>query len=112
VTYGAGLFVAVGAFDGVDAYIVTSPDGLTWTERESPSNVQKTNITYGSGLFVSTSTTVSPLLISSNALDWYEVPHKFNADLTGLCYANGLFIIVGSPLASGAAILKSLTVPW
>jgi hypothetical protein len=36
ITFGAGLFVAVGDADGVDAYIVTSPDGLTWTERANP----------------------------------------------------------------------------
>jgi WD40 repeat protein len=28
-----GLFCAVGINDGVDAYIVTSPDGIVWTER-------------------------------------------------------------------------------
>lgn len=47
VTYGNGLFVAV----GIDA-IMTSPDGKTWTSQTSPQANTWMSVTYGAGLFV------------------------------------------------------------
>lgn len=54
VTFGAGVFVAVGesAADEPGSLLLTSPDGVTWTRR--PSGVSKTlwNVAYGNGSFV------------------------------------------------------------
>jgi hypothetical protein len=36
--------VAVGAADGTDAYVATSPDGITWTERANPKNFGFNNV--------------------------------------------------------------------
>lgn len=47
-TYGGNLFVAVG--DG--GAIVTSPDGVTWTRRDSGTPSNLTGVTYGDGAFV------------------------------------------------------------
>ena len=44
------LFCAVGFPDGVDAYIVTSPDGITWTERANPLNKFLKAVTFSESL--------------------------------------------------------------
>jgi hypothetical protein len=48
VTYGNGLFVAVGD----DGAILTSPDGVTWTRRTSSTINPLYGATYGNGTFV------------------------------------------------------------
>jgi hypothetical protein len=48
VTYGNGLFVAVGE----DGAILTSPDGVNWTRRTSGTRNGLESVTYGNGLFV------------------------------------------------------------
>jgi hypothetical protein len=48
VTYGNGLFVAVGR----DGTILTSPDGATWTARTSGTGNSLLGVAYGNGLFV------------------------------------------------------------
>jgi hypothetical protein len=48
VTYGDGLFVAVG--DGTKP-VMTSPDGVTWTAQTAP-DTDWYSVTYGNGLFV------------------------------------------------------------
>lgn len=48
VTYGDGLFVAVGE----DGTILTSTDGVNWTERTSGTRAWINNVTYGNGTFV------------------------------------------------------------
>ncbi|MER3480299.1 MAG: hypothetical protein C4327_07400 [Meiothermus sp.] len=46
VTYGNGIFVAV----GLNGTLLTSPDGVEWTGRYSDSDLK--GITYGNGTFV------------------------------------------------------------
>jgi hypothetical protein len=48
VTYGNGLFVAVGEW----GTILTSPDGVTWTARTSGTSNLLYDVTYGNGTFV------------------------------------------------------------
>jgi hypothetical protein len=48
VTYGNGTFVAVG-YPGA---ILTSPDGVTWTQRASGTVGFLRGVTYGNGTFV------------------------------------------------------------
>jgi hypothetical protein len=48
VTYGNGLFVAVGSY----GTILTSPDGVSWTARASGTSNFLNGVTYANGLFV------------------------------------------------------------
>jgi hypothetical protein len=48
VVYGNGLFVAVG-WDGA---ILTSTNGVTWTQRTSPTRDSLYGVTYGNSVFV------------------------------------------------------------
>ena len=54
VTYGNGLFVAV-AFSGTGNRVMTSPDGITWTVRQSAADNMWNCVAYGNGLFVAVS---------------------------------------------------------
>jgi hypothetical protein len=48
VTYGNGLFVAVGR----NGIILTSPDGVSWTRQTPPTSNWLYGVTYGNGTFV------------------------------------------------------------
>jgi hypothetical protein len=48
VTYGNGLFVAVGE----DGAILTSPDGVSWTRQTLGTGNLLYDVTYGNGTFV------------------------------------------------------------
>jgi hypothetical protein len=48
VAYGNGLFVAVGGSPD-SSVILTSPDGVTWTQRTSPTSNDLNGVTYGNG---------------------------------------------------------------
>ena len=63
VTYGNGLFVAVG-YNGT---ILTSPDGVSWTAGTSATNQTIDGITYGNGLFVAIGYTI---LTSPDGMSW------------------------------------------
>ena len=95
VTYGNGLFVAVGDTGGTDK-IMTSPDGVTWTTRTPPSGDWK-GVTYGNGLFVAVG--------SSGGINYSMTSSDGGITWTGnggagggvaITYGNGLFVAVNT----------------
>ena len=84
VTYGNGLFVAVG-----DYKVMTSPDGIDWTERSVP-YPDWNDITYGNGLFVAVGDYGA--LSSSDGVNWTRVSLGYDWD--AVTYGNGLFVAV------------------
>ena len=53
ITYGNGLFVAVGTNNTTySGEVMTSPDGITWTSRNESAGNYWSAVTYGNGLFV------------------------------------------------------------
>ena len=69
VTYGAGLYVAVGNNGGV----MTSPDGITWTSRTTPTN-SAVSVVYGGGQFVVVSSDTSAVITSPDGITWTNRP--------------------------------------
>jgi hypothetical protein len=98
VTYGNGLFVAVGG----DGAILTSPDGVTWTARTSVTSYSLYSVTYGDGLFVAVGRN-GAILTSPDGVNWTARTSGTSAGLSGVTYGNGLFVAVGW----GGAILTS-----
>ena len=91
VTYGGGLFVAAG-FDGL---IKTSPDGLSWTKRNSGTVNAIADICYGNGRFVGIGD--STLIVSSTGSNWLNLASSVTTQsLNDLAYGNGAFVAVGS----------------
>ena len=113
ITYGNGIFVAVGAkflgHGGLGSYItssiLSSLDGITWTQTYSDNNNSYfSGVTYGNGIFVALS--LETIFTSSDGVSWtprYSLPGYDN--LLGVTYGNGLFIAIGnnSEYSSGAS---------
>src|SRR6266536_823707 len=90
VTFGDGLFVAVGSDPfGLGAF-ATSPDGLTWTARDTPA---LTSVAYGNGRFVGVGGTDQggpTVMVSTNGLDW--VPQTVSGTRKAIAFGNGVFV--------------------
>jgi photosystem II stability/assembly factor-like uncharacterized protein len=104
VTYGNGLFVAVGvAVRSSSSWLsgwlpgptmLTSPDGVTWTEQTSPTNNELKDVTYGNGLFVAVGED-GTILTSRDGVDWTEQISPTNNSFLSVTYGNGRFVAVG-----------------
>ena len=94
VTYGNGLFVAVGNDKGGPGAVVTSLDGINWTRRSAGTGQYLTGVAFGADRFVALGS-LGSLLTSTNGIAWTEStigPGIFN-DIT---YGAGQFVAVGS----------------
>ncbi len=113
VAYGGGIFVAVGQADGTDAYILTSPTGITWTKIvpvTTPHNFDLVGITYGDGLFVAVGVadgTRAYILTSPDGVTWTKRTATIDRDwdLKDVAYGNGVYVAVGD--ASGATLART-----
>ena len=104
VTYGNGLFVAVGGL-GV---ILTSPDGREWTVRNSGINAYLYDVTYSDGTFVAVGE-AGTIITSSNGKTWTSgYSGLTEAYLHGVVYGNGTYVAVGNDIDSSVVILTSL----
>src|SRR3954467_5498147 len=89
VSYGGGLFVAVGDYGKIQ----TSPDGTNWTLRFSdPSAGNLVASAYGAGRFVAWST-AGWVLSSSNGVAWTYLPVTKRSPTT-VPYGNSPFVVV------------------
>jgi hypothetical protein len=94
------MFVAVGAADGTDAYIVTSSDGATWIERANPKNVKLLGVAWSPRLrrflAVGESDGVDAYMIgSSNGTAWTEIANPKNIPLNAVMWGQYAFVAVG-----------------
>jgi len=93
VTYGDGLYVAVGN----DGTMTTSPDGTTWTTRTSGfGTTDILNVTYGDGLYVAVGRD-GKLTTSPDGTTWTTRTSGFGTtDIWGVTYGDGLYVAVGN----------------
>jgi uncharacterized delta-60 repeat protein len=100
VTYGAGLFVAVGDFGGSgDQRIITSPDGITWSNATSvPSTQGWQGVAYGGGKFVAVSF-AGPVITSTDGLTWSTSSGTLDSSPKNVGYGNGRFVVVSNDRA-------------
>ncbi len=93
IAYGNGAFVAVGDYDT----ILTSPDGVTWTETSSGTAKNLIGVTYGNGIFVALGVDPSSggngiILTSPDGVTWTT---RAIGAMSGVTYGNGTFVAVG-----------------
>lgn len=103
-------FVAVGQADGVNAYMVTSPDGHQWQERSNPKNFGLNAVCYGNGLWVAVGAqdgTDSYIVTSPDGITWTERANPKNVVLLSVTYAAGVYVAVGSSDVTDAYVLSS-----
>jgi hypothetical protein len=84
VTYGNGLFVAV----GLGGAILTSPDGVSWTLRRPRDEQRLHGVTYGNGLFVAVGGG-GTILTSPDGVSWTPRASGTGNWLGGVVYGNG-----------------------
>jgi hypothetical protein len=109
VTYGNGVFVAVGGGE-ITNRVMTSPDGLTWTSRTSSgSDNQWNSVTYGNGLFVAVSSFGNindKVMTSPDGITWTSRTSAANNQWGSVTFGNGLFVAVAS-FGSGNRVMTS-----
>ena len=103
VAYGNDTFVAVGE----DGAILTSPDGVNWTQRTSGTSNRLRGVTYGNGLFVAVGED-GTILTSPDGATWTQRTLETNDDFIGVTYGNGTFVAVGD----GAILTSPDGVNW
>jgi hypothetical protein len=100
VTFGSGLFIAVGdaLYKGEQpvkpAIIRTSPDGVAWTTPSVGSASHLFGAASGNGIFVAVGAR-GTVLTSANGFEWEAQNPGVTNDLFGIAYGNGAFVVVG-----------------
>jgi hypothetical protein len=116
VTYGQGLFVAVGG-PVSDATICTSTNGTNWVLCQTPpESWYMKGVAYGNRVFVAVGEddwfTNNWLLISSNAVDWRRIQTCYTGwfnPLDDIIFRNGSFMVVGD---SGLILTSTDGLDW
>lgn len=98
LTYGNGLFVAVGN----GGTILTSADGVNWTQQLAPPNANLAAVTYGLGMFAavgidSSGSSANVILTSADGTSWTQVLGGLGtAGLNAVTFGGGEFVAVGT----------------
>jgi hypothetical protein len=92
VAYGNNKFIAVGS----DGIILSSPDGKTWTVRDSNGIFTLTSVTYGAGKFIAVGE-YGRTRSSSTGDTWETIVDHCDtyAELSSVAYGNNRFVAVG-----------------
>ena len=108
ITWGNGLFVAVGD----NGLIVTSPDGFSWTAVENSTfdNLRISNVVFGNGMFVAVGDN-GKISFSPDGFNWTAVTNSTfgNSRINDIAYGNGLFVAVGN---DNKIVLSSNGIVW
>ena len=123
LTYGNGLFVATSidivcyfysmmglSCPAPDAHqVMTSPDGITWTDRSTPMHGVFASVAFGNGMFVAPSYSQGASggsIVSSDGINWTAKDGEAASAWFGIAYGNGVFVAVAQ--SGGAAVIQTL----
>ncbi|MPM04297.1 hypothetical protein SDC9_50573 [bioreactor metagenome] len=99
ICFGNGLFVAIQHDGTFGANIITSPDGITWSEQIIPALTPNlAGIAYGGGRFVSIATSGSTIY-SDNGIDWITGTSLDSNSYYSICYGEDRFVVTGQNVA-------------
>ena len=93
VTYGKGLFVVTCS----QGKIMTSPDGINWTVRDTPLTGLIWKCIFAEGVFIAAgafSTTENRFIYSTDGITWEEATTPALNSWSGFAYGNGLLVAV------------------
>jgi CSLREA domain-containing protein len=97
MTFGGGQFVAVGQAPTADGgtLVLTSPDGVTWTQRSTaPLQRNLRGVAFGGGVYVAASNN-GRVMTSPDGVTWTERQTGNLQRLNGVAFGGGLFVAVG-----------------
>ena len=105
VAYGDGQFVAVGSYypGSLTGLILSSSDGVTWTQRVTGLTSSFSGIRYVGEKFIATGNG-GVIAVSTNGMNWAGVvlSNFTSAYLKSAAYGNGRFVAVGYQYVNGA----------
>lgn len=98
MAYGPAGFVAVASDGAASTRVMTSPDGITWTNRTASVANNWQSVTYGNGLYVATSSTGTGdrIMTSPNGITWTTRTSPADNNWNGVGFGNGRFVAVAS----------------
>jgi hypothetical protein len=109
---GVGRFVAVGeqVLATSQSYILSSLDGVTWTEVSSPGDTNLRALVIGDSIAIASgSVGLTPFTISSrDGFNWSERESVAATSSEGAAWNGSRFVLVGAAVASSAFIAASL----
>lgn len=109
VTYGGGLFAAVGSSGTIAHAIITSPDGITWTTRTNPASAQYDSVAYGNGMFVAARG--NRVTYSADGTTWSTLTVS-GMNLISVTFGNGTFVGVEPAASTNAAWTSTNGTSW
>lgn len=104
VASGDGLILAL----GLGGTILTSPDGLTWTSRDSGTAAVLSGAAWGAGRWVVVGGG-GTVLFSADGVTYASQPSGVTADLTDVTFGAGRFVVVGT---AGTVLTSPDGVTW
>ena len=110
VCFGSGLFVAVSSTQ--TNRVMTSPDGIIWTSRITPTN-NWTSICYGNNQFVAVanSTTTDSVMTSPNGINW-TIRSAVAGNWNSVCYGNNRFVAVANSTTTDSVMTSPDGIIW
>lgn len=110
ITYGAGLFVAVGgSYIDQPGVILTSADGAKWTVRRSGTGANLYGVAHGNGIFVAVGEKHT-VLTSKNGILWKRrTTRTSDVLLASVAFGKGAFVAVGD---CGAVLSSTDAICW
>jgi len=114
-TVRTAVYIAVGGnFQGGNGIILTSPDGITWTQQTTGvPDADLINVIYANNQYVAVGG-VGTILTSSDGVTWTERSRTFSSLYREVIYANNQYVAVGSQNGNsfGASLTSSNGISW
>ena len=110
IAYGNGIFVAVADTNA----LVTSPDGITWTQRSASASGIWGSVVYGNGLFVAVgySGGTGTVMTSPDGITWTSRTVAANNQWKSVTYGNGLFVAIASSGTGNRVMTSPDGITW
>ena len=116
VTFGNGLFVAVGyaSVSGVPtSFIYTSTNGINWTSRTPSEAMWFQDIAYGNGLFVAVARFgTNRIMTSPDGITWTSRSTPITATFSGVAYGAGVWVAVCESSPGGTTFTSYDGITW
>jgi N-acetylneuraminic acid mutarotase len=111
VTYGNGIFVAMGYTGGNGGTLMaTSTDGITWTQGSMPSVQPWGKVAFGNGKFVAVSYSGNASAVSTDAMTWdLSILPTGMFGFGNLVYGNGVFAAFQVSTSNGSGRCMTAT---
>lgn len=111
VAYGNGVFAALSYLNGTAGQAMTSPDGITWTSRNTASNQDWRAICYGGGQFVAVCSGATTMT-SPDGITWAAHTAAANKVWVSVAYGNGIYVAVADIATSSQVMWSSDGATW